>query len=68
MKEFNLDAALNGEPVKLRSGHKAIILNDARNYFKNTRPNEEVLIGLYLILITKINFYITELGPLMALG
>ena len=45
MKEFNLDAALNGEPVKLRSGHKAIILNDARNYFKNTRPNEEVLIG-----------------------
>ena len=45
MKEFNLDAALNGEPVKLRSGHKAIILNDARNYFKNTRSNEEVLIG-----------------------
>lgn len=25
MKEFNLDAALNGEPVKLRSGHKAYI-------------------------------------------
>ena len=45
MKKFNLDAALNGEPVKLRSGHKAIILNDARNYFKNTRSNEEVLIG-----------------------
>lgn len=45
MKEFNLEAALNGEPVKLRSGHKAIILNDARNYFKNTRSNEEVLIG-----------------------
>lgn len=42
MKEFNLEAALNGEPVKLRSGHKAIILNDARNYFKNTRSNEEV--------------------------
>lgn len=45
MKKFNLDAALNGEPVKLRGGHKAIILNDARNYFKNTRSNEEVLIG-----------------------
>lgn len=45
MKEFNLDAALSGEPVKLRSGNKAIILNDARNYFKNTRSNEEVLIG-----------------------
>lgn len=45
MKEFNLEAALNGEPVKLRSGNKAIILNDARNYFKNTRSNEEVLIG-----------------------
>lgn len=25
MKEFNLDAALNGEPVKLRDGFKAII-------------------------------------------
>lgn len=25
MKEFNLDAALNGEPVKLKSGHKAYI-------------------------------------------
>lgn len=39
MKKFNLDAALNGEPVKLRSGHKAIILNDARNYFKNITGN-----------------------------
>lgn len=45
MKEFDLEAALNGEPVKLRGGNKAIILNDARNYFKNTRSNEEVLIG-----------------------
>ena len=25
MKEFNLDAALNGEPVRLRDGRKAII-------------------------------------------
>ena len=46
MKEFNLEAALNGEPVKLRNGSKAIILNDARNYFKNIGPNEEVLLGL----------------------
>lgn len=45
MKEFNLEAALNGEPVMLRSGHKAIILNDARNYFKNAKCNEEVLLG-----------------------
>ena len=29
MKEFNLGAALNGEPVMLRNGNKAIILNDA---------------------------------------
>ena len=46
MKEFNLKAALNGEPVKLRNGSKAIILDDARNYFKNTRPSDEVLLGL----------------------
>ena len=45
MKEFDLKAALNGEPVMLRNGSKAIILNDARNYFKNISPNEEVLIG-----------------------
>lgn len=45
MKEFNLGAALNGEPVMLRNGNKAIILNDARNYFKDIRLNEEVLIG-----------------------
>lgn len=46
MKKFDLKAALNGEPVMLRNGSKAIILNDARNYFKNTRPNDEVLLGL----------------------
>lgn len=46
MKEFDLKAALNGEPVKLRNGSKAIILDDARNYFKNTRPSDEVLLGL----------------------
>ena len=46
MKKFDLKAALNGEPVKLRNGSKAIILDDARNYFKNTRPSDEVLLGL----------------------
>ena len=45
MKKFDLEAALSGEPVMLRNGSKAIILNDARNYFKNISPNEEVLIG-----------------------
>lgn len=28
MKEFNLDAALNGEPVKLRNGRKAVVQLD----------------------------------------
>lgn len=46
MKKFDLKAALNGEPVKLRNGSKAIILDDARNYFKNTMPSDEVLLGL----------------------
>lgn len=46
MKKFDLKSALNGEPVKLRNGSKAIILDDARNYFKNTRPSDEVLLGL----------------------
>ena len=43
MKEFNLDAALNGEPVKLACGRKAYILYDLSRYpelFKhaNRRP------------------------------
>ena len=32
MKEFNLDAALNGEPVMLRNGKKAFVVYDLRNY------------------------------------
>ena len=32
MKEFNLDAALNGEPVKLACGRKAYILYDLNRY------------------------------------
>lgn len=43
MKEFNLDAALNGEPVKLACGRKAYILYDLSKYPKllkhaNRRP------------------------------
>lgn len=34
MKEFNLDAALNGEPVKLRNGQKAIIYYRTADEFK----------------------------------
>lgn len=34
MKEFNLDAALNGEPVMLRNGQKAIIYYCVRDNFK----------------------------------
>ena len=32
MKEFNLKAALNGEPVMLRNKRKAFVLYDIRNY------------------------------------
>ena len=43
MKEFDLDAALNGEPVKLACGRKAYILYDLSRYPKllkhaNRRP------------------------------
>ena len=31
MKEFNLDAALNGEPVMLRNGDKAFIFKNVKN-------------------------------------
>lgn len=34
MKEFNLEAALNGEPVKLRNGQKAIIYYRTPDEFK----------------------------------
>ena len=35
MKEFNLKAALAGEPVFLRSGRKAFVICDLKKYFKN---------------------------------
>ena len=46
MKEFNLDAALNGEPVMLRNGDKAFIFKNIQNTpildFKSDYP----LIGM----------------------
>ena len=32
MKEFDLKAALNGEPVMLRNGKKAFVVYDLRNH------------------------------------
>lgn len=32
MKEFDLESALNGEPVMLRNGKKAFVVYDLRNY------------------------------------
>jgi hypothetical protein len=45
MKEFDLKAALNGEPVVLRSGRKAFVTCDLRRYFKNTISDKK-LIGI----------------------
>lgn len=45
MKEFDLEAALNGEPVVIRGGRKAFITCDLRRYFKNT-INDKKLIGI----------------------
>ena len=41
MKEFNLDAALNGEPVKLREGSKAYIVGKIPSNL--TYPDNELL-------------------------
>lgn len=39
MKQFNLEEALTGKPVKLRNGAKAFVLCNIKDYFKNsTRP------------------------------
>lgn len=45
MKEFNLKAALAGEPVFLRSGRKAFVLCDLKQYFKNPISDKH-LIGI----------------------
>ena len=41
MKEFNLDAALNGEPVKLREGSKAYVVGKIPSNL--TYPDNELL-------------------------
>nr|DAD67071.1 MAG TPA: hypothetical protein [Podoviridae sp. ctBev14] len=39
MKPFNLEEALTGKPVRLRAGHKAFVLCNVNDYFKNnTKP------------------------------
>lgn len=35
MKQFNLEEALSGKPVRLRAGHKAYVLCNVNDYFKN---------------------------------
>lgn len=35
MKQFNLEEALSGKPVRLRAGHKAFVLCNVNDYFKN---------------------------------
>lgn len=46
MKEFNLDAALNGEPVMLRNRTKAFVLADVRKLFAIVN-DKHTLIGAY---------------------
>ena len=53
MKEFDLDAALNGEPVKLACGRKAYILYDLSRYPKllkhtNRRPLNGLVMSGYM--------------------
>lgn len=49
MKEFDLDAALNGEPVKLACGRKAYILYDLSRYPELLkRANRRPLNGLVM--------------------
>lgn len=49
MKEFNLDAALNGEPVKLACGKKAYIFYDLSRYHElSEHVNELPLNGIVM--------------------
>ena len=47
MKEFNLDAALNGEPVMLRNGGKAVVKYNLLNEVEKLEVRDTVypLIG-----------------------
>lgn len=40
MKEFNLDAALNGEPVMLKNGQKAVIKFNILDDVENLAPSD----------------------------
>jgi len=46
MKEFNLEAALNGEPVMLRNGDKAYIFKDLRTISELKEKIRYPLIGI----------------------
>lgn len=43
MKEFDLKAALNGEPVVLRDGRKAFVLCDVTDYFNITSESGRLI-------------------------
>lgn len=45
MKPFDLSAALAGEPVRLRAGHKAFVLCNVNDYFKNNTKSA-CLVGI----------------------
>ena len=44
MKEFNLDAALNGEPVQLRNGQKAYVVGLSK---VGTEDGNSYIVGEY---------------------
>lgn len=46
MKEFDLKAALNGEPVMLRNGDKAYIFKDLRTIFELKEKIRYPLVGI----------------------
>ena len=46
MKEFNLEAALNGEPVMLRNGDKAYIFKDLRTISELKEKIRYPLVGI----------------------
>lgn len=56
MKPFNLEAALEGEPVVLRDGRKAFITCDLRHYFKNSKSVKK-LVGIVASIDDPNSFY-----------
>lgn len=49
MKPFDLEKALEGEPVKLRNGCKAYVLSDLRDLFTIDCGSKRCLIGVYAV-------------------